>query len=64
MYFHSLQFLAFLVVSFALYWAVHRSKAARLGVLLLASLAFYAAWSPFPILIFVWCAVGASGPSP
>ncbi len=57
MYFHSLQFLAFLVVSFALYWAVHRSKAARLGVLLLASLAFYAAWSPFPILIFVWCAV-------
>ncbi|MGI5864413.1 MAG: MBOAT family O-acyltransferase [Myxococcales bacterium] len=57
MYFHSLQFLAFLVVSHALYWAVHRCKAARLGVLLLASLAFYAAWSPFPILIFVWCAV-------
>lgn len=56
MYFHSLQFLAFLIVAFSLYWAVHRSKAARLGVLLLASLTFYAAWSPFPILIFLWCA--------
>ena len=29
MYFHSLQFLAFLVVAFAAYWAVHKNKAAR-----------------------------------
>jgi D-alanyl-lipoteichoic acid acyltransferase DltB (MBOAT superfamily) len=56
MYFHSLQFLSFLVATFAIYWAVHRNKAARLAVLLLASLAFYAAWTPFPILIFMWCA--------
>lgn len=56
MYFHSLQFLAFLAAAFAVYWAVHRNRAARLGVLLLASLAFYAAWSPYPILIFAWCA--------
>jgi D-alanyl-lipoteichoic acid acyltransferase DltB (MBOAT superfamily) len=56
MYFHSLQFLSFLVATFAIYWAVHRNRTARLAVLLLASLGFYAAWSPFPILIFVWCA--------
>ncbi len=57
MFFHSLQFLAFLVVTFAVYWAVAKSKTARLGVLLVASLLFYAAWSPFPLLVFLWCAV-------
>lgn len=56
MYFHSLQFLSFLVATFAIYWAVHRSEGARLSVLLVASLAFYAAWTPFPILIFMGCA--------
>ena len=56
MYFHSLQFLSFLVATFAIYWAAHRSRRGRLAVLLLASLAFYAAWSPFPILLFVACA--------
>ncbi len=56
MYFHSLQFLSFLVATFAIYWAVHRNRTARLSVLLVASLAFYAAWSPFPILVFVCCA--------
>ncbi len=55
MYFHSLQFLGFLIIAFAAYWAVHKNKAARLGVLLIASLTFYAAWSPFPLLIFFWC---------
>lgn len=57
MFFHSVQFLAFLVVSFALYWAVARSRAARMGVLLTSSLLFYAAWSPFPLVIFIWCAL-------
>ena len=37
MYFHSLQFLFFLTATFALYWAVHRHKWARLGVLMAAS---------------------------
>jgi alginate O-acetyltransferase complex protein AlgI len=56
MYFHSLQFIAFLALSFAAYWSVHRSKPARLAVLLVASLLFYAAWTPFPLVIFASCA--------
>ena len=55
MYFHSLQFLVFLFVSFAAYWAVHTHKAARLGCCSSASLLFYAAWSPLPLLLFFWC---------
>jgi len=50
---HSLQYLAFVVAVFALYWAVHRQYWPRMGVLLVASLAFYAAFTPFPILIFL-----------
>ena len=57
MYFHSLQFLFFLVLALALYWLKVDSKRWRIGVLLVASLAFYAVWSPFPILIFGWCAL-------
>ena len=56
MYFHSLQFLAFLTIAFAAYWSVHRSKPARIAVLLVASLLFYAAWTPFPLVIFAGCA--------
>jgi alginate O-acetyltransferase complex protein AlgI len=56
MYFHSLQFLAFLGIAFVAYWTVHRSKPARLAVLLVASLLFYAAWTPLPLVIFVSCA--------
>lgn len=58
MYFHSLQFLALLVATYGLYWLVYRHKAARLGVLLVASLFFYVAWSPWPLLIFL--AIAAS----
>ena len=50
---HSLQYLAFVVAVFALYWAVHRQYWPRMGVLLVASLCFYAAFTPFPILIFL-----------
>lgn len=57
MLFHSLSFLAFLAVTFALYWVVARSKLARLSVLLVASVAFYAAWTPLPLLVFLWIAV-------
>jgi alginate O-acetyltransferase complex protein AlgI len=53
----SLPFLAFLGVTFALYWAVHRQRVLRLGVLLLASLAFYAVWTPLPLLLLVPCAL-------
>ncbi|MBF5046161.1 MBOAT family protein [Aggregicoccus sp. 17bor-14] len=53
----SLPFLVFLGASFALYWAVHRVRWARLGVLLLASLAFYAVWTPLPLLLLVPCCV-------
>lgn len=94
MYFHSLQFLAFLLVSLVFYWlgtsvrpggessesgtAAEGAGAAedetspkppaglgawrpgtvnwRLSILLVTSLLFYAVWSPFPILIFLWMA--------
>ncbi len=57
MFFHSVQFLAFLIVTFGLYWAVAKSRVARLGVLLTASLVFYAAWTPLPLVVFIWCTV-------
>ena len=53
----SLPFLAFLTCTFALYWALHRQRVLRLGVLLLASLAFYAVWTPLPLLLLVPCAL-------
>ncbi|MCI0670464.1 MAG: MBOAT family protein [Myxococcaceae bacterium] len=52
MLFHSVQFLAFLAATFGLYWSVARWRWARLSVLLVASIVFYAAWSPFPLLLF------------
>lgn len=52
MYFHSLQFAFFLTVVFALYWAVHAHKWARLGVLMVASVIFYSMWTPLPLLLF------------
>ncbi|ADO75053.1 MBOAT family O-acyltransferase [Stigmatella aurantiaca] len=48
----SIPYLVFLALTFALYWAVHRHRVARLGVLLVASLCFYVAWTPLPILVF------------
>jgi D-alanyl-lipoteichoic acid acyltransferase DltB (MBOAT superfamily) len=56
-YFHSLQFIFFLTVTFALYWAVHQHKWARLGVLMVASVLFYSMWTPLPLLLFA----GATG---
>jgi alginate O-acetyltransferase complex protein AlgI len=52
----SLSYLAFLALTFALYWLVHRHRVARLGVLLVASLLFYMVWTPLPVLVFFWCA--------
>jgi alginate O-acetyltransferase complex protein AlgI len=51
-YFHSLQFLFFLTATFVLYWAVHRHKWARLGVLMAASVLFYSMWTPLPLVLF------------
>ncbi|MBU8895560.1 MBOAT family protein [Corallococcus sp. M34] len=50
---HSLQYLAFVIAVFAAYWAVHRHYAARMFVLLAASVYFYAVFTPFPLLIFL-----------
>ncbi len=52
----SIPYLVFLGLTFAVYWAVHRHKVARLGVLLIASLFFYMVWTPFPVLVFFGCA--------
>jgi alginate O-acetyltransferase complex protein AlgI len=54
MLFHSVQFLAMLSVTFALYWAVRLYKWPRLIVLMVASLVFYVAWNPLPLLIFAF----------
>jgi alginate O-acetyltransferase complex protein AlgI len=50
----SISYLAFLTLIFALYWALHRHRVARLSVLLVASLVFYAVWTPLPVLVFFW----------
>ncbi|MDQ3264516.1 MAG: MBOAT family protein [Myxococcota bacterium] len=57
MLFHSLQFLAFFAVVFFGYWLVARWRVPRLLVLLGASVAFYAAWNPWPLLLFAAYAV-------
>lgn len=56
MLFHSLQFMVFLPVVFALYWAVADRPTVRRWLLLLASAVFYMAWNPLPFLIVLYCA--------
>ncbi len=53
MMFHSVQFLLLVGVTFGAYWAVAEKKWLRMGVLLIASLLFYAAWKPAPLLLFM-----------
>jgi alginate O-acetyltransferase complex protein AlgI len=53
MIFHSAQFMVFLCVSLALYWSAARVQPLRLAVLFLASVIFYSAWMPLPLLLFV-----------
>ena len=57
MMFHSIQFLLLVAITFAVYWLVHRQKWLRMGVLLFSSLAFYAAWKPAPLLLFIGYAI-------
>ncbi len=57
MLFHSLQFLLFLPVVFALYWAVVDRPVARKLLLVVASLIFYMAWNPAPVVLLVWLTI-------
>ncbi|MBX5480895.1 MAG: MBOAT family protein [Myxococcaceae bacterium] len=54
MLFHQLPFLVFLGLTFGAYWTVARWKWPRLIVLLVASLAFYAAATPLPLILSQW----------
>ena len=54
MLFHSLQFLLFLPVVFALYWAVAGHALTRKVLLVIASLIFYMAWNPAPVVLLLY----------
>ena len=59
MLFHSLQFLLFLPLIFALYWGVasrfgRYAQRARHWLLLAASFTFYMAWNPAPIVLILY----------
>ena len=54
MLFHSLQFLLFLPLVLLLYWAVARHATTRKVVLVVASLIFYMAWNPAPVLLLLY----------
>src|SRR5258706_9831095 len=53
MMFHSVQFMLLVGITFGAYWYVHKHKWQRMGVLFLASFAFYAAWKPAPLVLFM-----------
>lgn len=53
MLFHSLDYLLFLSIAVAAWWALAGRPMARLSVLLLASCAFYAAWSAKYLLLIL-----------
>ena len=53
MLFHSLQFLLFLPVVFALYWAVADRTALRKVLLVVASLIFYMVWNPALVVLLL-----------
>ncbi len=54
MLFHSLQFLLFLPLVFALYWSIHQHRRARQVLLLIASFTFYMAWNPAPVVLILY----------
>lgn len=54
MLFHSIQFLLFLPLTFFAYWSVASRPFARKLVLLTASLIFYMAWNPAPVVLLLW----------
>lgn len=54
MLFHSIQFLLFLPLVFALYWGVARSERAQKWLLFCASMVFYMAWNPAPVVLILY----------
>jgi alginate O-acetyltransferase complex protein AlgI len=54
MLFHSLQFLLFLPVVLLLYWAAVDRPLARKLILVVASLIFYMAWNPAPVVLLLY----------
>ncbi|MFT3710285.1 MAG: MBOAT family O-acyltransferase [Archangium sp.] len=56
MSFHQLNFLVLFGAVLTIYWLVAKYRLARIWVLLLASLGFYAAWNPVPLLLYLFSA--------
>lgn len=54
MLFHSLQFLLFLPITLLLYWSFAQRTTARKVVLVVASLIFYMAWNPAPVVLLLY----------
>ncbi len=54
MLFHSLQFLLFLPITMLLYWGFAERTTARKVVLVIASLIFYMAWNPAPVVLLLY----------
>lgn len=57
MLFHSLQFLLFLPIALLLYWSVAQRTTARKVILVTASLIFYMAWNPAPVVLLLYLTV-------
>jgi alginate O-acetyltransferase complex protein AlgI len=55
--FHSLQFLLFLPIAWVAYWSAARQPTVRKLVLVVASLCFYMAWDPAPVVLLLALAV-------
>ncbi|MDP2339422.1 MAG: MBOAT family O-acyltransferase [Deltaproteobacteria bacterium] len=54
MLFHSLQFLLFLPITMFLYWSFAQHATARKVILVVASLIFYMAWNPAPVVLLLY----------
>ncbi len=57
MLFHSLQFLLFLPIVLLIYWSVASTTTPRKVVLVIASLIFYMAWNPAPVVLLIYLTV-------
>ncbi len=54
MLFHSAQFLLFLPIVYVIYWLVHERARARKVTLFVASMVFYMAWNPAPVILILY----------
>jgi alginate O-acetyltransferase complex protein AlgI len=57
MLFHSLQFLLFLPIVMLLYWSLAQRATVRKTLLVVASLIFYMAWNPMPVVLLLYLTV-------